>query len=193
MGKKDKKKKDKEKKEQTVRKECGDISEERLIEIYSESFYRALKRLDEEKENAQKQTPNQKKGRLLWSDALLLFNLILCPFKISKRFKLNNRMYDGILVVIISLGLECIGFLAWVGGLCLFVYDLVNIFALGISIVFSFLIIALAFMFFGSFFYLAGKSFGEETESNRVYAYSASILALVSCIVSLIALLKGIN
>lgn len=189
MGKKDKKKK-----VQTVRKECGDISEERLIEIYSESFYRALKRLDEEKENAQKQTPNQKKVRLSWSDVLLMFNLILCPFKISKRFKLNNRMYDGILVIIISVGLECFGLLIWAVGLGKFIYDLVNIYASGKSIVlFLSIIIDLVFSFFGSFFYLAGKSFGEETESNRVYAYSASFLALVSCIVSLIALLKGIN
>lgn len=192
MGKKDKKKKDKEKTEQTVRKECGDISEERLIEIYSESFYRALKRLDEEKENAQKQTPDQKKGRLLWTDALLVLNLIFCPFKISKRFKLNNRMYDGILVVIISVGLKCFGLLTWAVGLGKFVYDLVNIFASGKSIVlFLSFIIDLTISFYGSFFYLAGKSFGEETESNKVYAYSASILALVSCVVSLIALLKG--
>ena len=189
MGKKDTKKK-----VQTVKNECKGISEERLIEIYSESFYRALKRLDEEKENAQKQTPNQKKGRLSWSDVPLLFNLIFWPFKISKRYKLNNRMYDGILVVIISLVLECIGVLAWAGGLCKLVYDFVTMFGSKIFIeILSYLIIDLAFSFYGSFIYLAGKSFGEETESNRVYAYSASILALVSCIVSLIALLKGIN
>lgn len=186
-------KKDKKKKVQTVKEECRFISEEQLTEIYAESFYRALKRLDREKEDAQEQIPKQNKGRLslFFDNALLALNLIFCPLKISKRFKINNRIYDGILIIIISVGLECIGLLIWGVGLYKFICDLVNIFASGISIVlFSPLIIDLVFSFFGSFFYLAGKSFGEETESNKVYAYSASILALVSCIVSLIALLK---
>lgn len=39
-------------------------------------------------------------------------------------------------------------------------------------------------------FILAGKTFGEETESNRIYAYSACVLAMVSCILSLVALLR---
>ncbi len=36
---------------------------------------------------------------------------------------------------------------------------------------------------------LAGGEFEKETDSNKIYAYSASIIALVSCIVSIIALL----
>lgn len=40
----------------------------------------------------------------------------------------------------------------------------------------------------GSIFILAGGAFEKETDSNKIYAYSASIIALVSCIVSIIAL-----
>lgn len=40
-----------------------------------------------------------------------------------------------------------------------------------------------------SIFILAGGAFEKETDSNKIYAYSASIIALVSCIVSILALL----
>ena len=49
--------------------------------------------------------------------------------------------------------------------------------------------IALVLLSLGSIFILAGEAFEKETDSNKIYAYSASIIALVSCIVSIIALL----
>lgn len=42
----------------------------------------------------------------------------------------------------------------------------------------------------GSIFILAGNAFGKETNSEKIYAYSASILALISCIVSILALMR---
>ena len=184
-------KKGKKKKVQTIKEECRFISEERLTEIYTESFYRALKRLDEEKENVQERSPNQKKGRIWCTNALLALNLLFFPFKINKHFKLNKSLYDGILVVTISAGLECFGALVWAAGMYKLISDFSDIFDKGMStMLLASLPIDLVFSFFGSFFYLAGKSFGEEKDSNKVYAYSASILALVSCIVSLVALLK---
>ena len=53
-------------------------------------------------------------------------------------------------------------------------------------------IIAISFvlMAMGSMFILAGGEFEKETDSNKIYAYSASIIALVSCIVSIIALME---
>lgn len=50
-------------------------------------------------------------------------------------------------------------------------------------------LISLALLPLGSIFILAGEAFEKETDSNKIYAYSASIIALVSCIVSIIALL----
>lgn len=43
----------------------------------------------------------------------------------------------------------------------------------------------------GSIFILAGNAFGKETNSEKIYAYSASILALVSCFVSILALVRS--
>lgn len=44
----------------------------------------------------------------------------------------------------------------------------------------------------GSAFILAGKAFERETESNKIYAYSASIFALISCIITIITMIVGL-
>ena len=49
--------------------------------------------------------------------------------------------------------------------------------------------IAFVLLLLGSIFILAGGEFEKETDSNKIYSYSASIIALVSCIVSIIALM----
>lgn len=49
--------------------------------------------------------------------------------------------------------------------------------------------IALVLLLLGSIFILVGGEVEKETDSNKVYAYSASTMALVSCIVSIIALM----
>ena len=36
---------------------------------------------------------------------------------------------------------------------------------------------------------ISGRAFNEEQDSMKIYAYSASIIALVSCIVSIVALI----
>lgn len=54
-----------------------------------------------------------------------------------------------------------------------------------------FIPIGFALLLWGSIFAIAGKEFAKEKDSNKIYAYSASVLALISCILSLIALLKG--
>lgn len=41
----------------------------------------------------------------------------------------------------------------------------------------------------GSVFIVAGNEFSKVTDSNKIYAYSASILAVISCIVAIISLL----
>ena len=48
--------------------------------------------------------------------------------------------------------------------------------------------ISFVMLLLGAIFILAAGAFEKETDSNKIYAYSASIIALVSCIVSIIAL-----
>ncbi len=53
------------------------------------------------------------------------------------------------------------------------------------------IVIGIVLMLFGSLFLQAGKGFSKESDSNKIYAYSASILALASCVVGVIALFKS--
>lgn len=51
-------------------------------------------------------------------------------------------------------------------------------------------LLSIFMLLFGPIFILAAGAFEKETDSNKIYAYSASVIALVSCIVSIIALLR---
>ena len=39
-------------------------------------------------------------------------------------------------------------------------------------------------------FFVCGKEFEKEKDSNRIYAYSSCIIALVGCIISVVAFIK---
>lgn len=50
--------------------------------------------------------------------------------------------------------------------------------------------ISLFVFIMGSLMVLSGRAFREEQDSMKIYAYSASIIALISCVVSIVALLR---
>lgn len=51
--------------------------------------------------------------------------------------------------------------------------------------------IGIFLFFFGGIFIIAGDGFSKERDSNKIYAYSAGILALISCVVSIISLVQN--
>lgn len=180
--------KTKKQKQQIVKYESSNISQEQMIEIQAEAYYRALKRIEDEKskEDEQKQEIPKKK----WHERILFFlNVCLWPWKINKRFNVSNRIYDSIPVMFVSFVLCLTGGIMWfVGmvGLVTAVYNLI------LYRVFKDIVgagsFSLVIFLLGAIFILAANAFEKETDSNKIYAYSASIIALVSCIVSIIAL-----
>lgn len=181
--------KQREMKSKAVNCQLSDISESKLIEINAEAYYRALKRIEEEKKREEKKeeknsTPLKKDK--WYMNILFILNFLFFPFKINKRFQLRKQMYDSVLQLFVIMILEFSGILMWLAGLLHLIYVILSGF---IWIYASFdIVIAL----FGSLFYMAGQAFSKERDSNKIYAYSASILALVSCIVSVIALINGV-
>ena len=168
-----------------VKNESNIMSQEQMIEIQAEAYYRALKRIEDEKAKDDQQKPEKRKYK--WYEEILFgLNIFLWPWKINKRFSVSNRIYDSIPVLFVSGVLRFVGGLMWLIGLVGFgalvirrvTNDILN------TIAVSFVMLAL-----GSIFILAGGEFEKETDSNKIYAYSASIIALVSCIVSIIALM----
>lgn len=180
--------KTKKQKQQIVKYESSNISQEQMIEIQAEAYYRALKRIEDEKAKADEQKPEIPKKK--WHERFLFFlNVCLWPWKINKRFNVSNRIYDSIPVMFVSFVLRLTGGIMWfVGmvGLVTAVYNLI------VYRVFKDIVgagpFSLVILLLGAIFILAADAFEKETDSNKIYAYSASIIALVSCIVSIIAL-----
>lgn len=175
--------------QQIIKYQSNNMSQEQMIEIQSEAYYRALKRIEDEKVKSDEQKPEKRKYKS-YEKVLFCLNVFLWPWKINKRFSVSNRIYDSIPVMFVSGILRFVGGFMWlVGfvGLGAEIYSLIirkvtnEFFATGS--------IALIMLSLGSIFILAGGEFEKETDSNIIYAYSGSIIALVSCIVSIIALL----
>lgn len=123
--------------------------------------------------------------------ALFMLNVIFFPWKVHKRFTINNQIYDSILVLFVSLILGLFGAILWVIGLFVIVYAVTILFkGATISGFIGIIGMSIVVMMFGSIFTLAAHEFSKVSDSNRIYAYSASIIALISCIVAILTLLK---
>ena len=181
--------KTKKQKQQIVKYESNNISQEQMIEIQAEAYYRALKRIEDEKSKEDEQKPERRKYKW-YEEVLFCINVFFWPWKISKRFSVSNKIYDSIPVMFVSGVLRFVGGFLWLAGL---VGLGAEVYTLLISkIISNYLVtgsISLVLLSLGSIFILVGGAFEKETDSNKIYAYSASIIALVSCIVSILALL----
>lgn len=60
-----------------------------------------------------------------WINALFMFNVLLFPWKINKKFTINNQIYDSILVLFVSLILVFSGATIWLAGMGTIVYGIV--------------------------------------------------------------------
>lgn len=168
----------------------NDISQDCMIQIHAEAYYQALKRLEQEKSDSNESVSENKKEKW-YTRMFFVLNVLFCPWKINKRFKINKGIYDSILILFVSGALVFTGTFMWLFGIYLSVYEILQMIKDGISndlIAVSF--IGMFLFFLGSVFVLAGKEFSDEMDSNKIYAYSACIIALVSCVVSIITFLR---
>lgn len=90
-----------------------------MVDIQAEAYYKALKRIEQEKLESNQRIDNKKKGKW-YIEILLLLNILICPWKINKHFRINNQIYDNLLVVFVSGGLQLLGTVLWFIGLSSF-------------------------------------------------------------------------
>ena len=184
------KRKSKKNKEQIVKYEYSNISQEKMIEIQAEAYYRALKRIEAEETKADEQK-HEKKRYKWYENILFVVNVLFWPWKINKKFNVSNRICDSILVLSVSGVLQFAGGCMWVFGIFAIIYEIYQMVIMGIiDEIINVGLIVIFSLFLGSTFVLAGKEFGKETDSNKIYAYSASIIALISCVVGIIAIIR---
>lgn len=178
------------KKKQVIKYECSNISKEDMIEIQTEAYYRALKKIENEK-NREKIKKKEKYYK--YEEMIFIINVLFWPWKINKRFRVNNQIYDSVLVLFVSVALYIIGFIMWIIGIGGTLYMIYKVVKLDINnIAFNIFPWEFISILLGSTFILAGEEFSKETDSNKIYAYSASILALISCVVCIVALIVGV-
>ena len=147
-----------------MQSECVNMSEEKLIEIQAEAYYRALKKIEEEKKE---QEPPQKVKRSVCETILYLLCVIVCPGTANKKFKLKNS-YDSLLVIIISGVFFLVGFILRLAGVIGIVISFwPNAPFDSILVRFQFGGIGLIAMLYGSIFVIAGDEFSREKDSNR--------------------------
>lgn len=167
-------------------------SKDELMEIQEEAYYRAIKRIEQEKEEklieSNKQTVKKEKRK--WQFNVLLFlNVLLCPWKINKKFNTNKSIHEYLLVAAVSGIMGFLGLLCWLFGGAVVIESVNIIYKNWIASIILF-VVGLLISFFGSAIIISGNTFENENDSNKIYAYSAAIFSLVSCIIAVTALLN---
>lgn len=171
---------------QIEKNKLNNVLQDQMIEIHTEAYYRALKRIEQEKEQTQ-----DKKKEKWYVKLLFMLNVVLWPWKINKRFSINKRLYDSLLVLFVTGVLQLVGFLLWFFGGLASIVEICQMVKGGItSAAITTFSIVLFMLVLGSTFVLAGKEFNKETDSNKIYAFSACVIALISCVVAIITLIK---
>ena len=169
------------------------MDEQKLIHAIVEAYQiiDAKKKLDNEISENSKDNKKEDDKEKWYMKVLFMLNVIFFPWRISKKFAINQQIYDGILVIFVYVILGSLGMIAWVTGLFAMVCGIVLLFK---GAIFSQIIEmvggGILLMTLGSFFTLAGREFSKVSDSNKIYAYSASIIALISCVITMIALIK---
>lgn len=176
------------KNEKTIKYESANFTKEQMIEIQSEAYYRALKRIEAEKIE-DSNVPNEQQNSKWNEDLKFILNVVFWPWKISKRFQLSDCICDSILVLIVSIILKSMGVIIWLFS-SVYIATIVGQILIGASGLgnISYMMFGVLGMMIGSFLFLGGKEFSKENDSNKIYAYSACIIALISCVIGIITL-----
>lgn len=165
------------------------VIDKRMIKIQADAYYQAMKKYHKEIELKESEKEDREESLIM--KVALALNVFFFPWKINKTFKINNRIYDGILVLIIAGTFWICGTIMWGVGIINIIdiiLKLLKKMILERNMVIWQLIISILMMEIGSFLVIAGNEFSEVKDSDKIYSYSASILAAISCIVAIISL-----
>lgn len=175
--------------------ECGQLffSREEYIQMYSEAYYQAMKKLENERVPISKEDSKLKRSKL--EVFFFLISIIFIPKHIkSKQFGIH--MADNLLSVVVALVLDTIGFLFRAVSFILFFYWIwllitticsetfsINSLLYTLSLFIFILILSLI----GGAFSLSSKEIANEQNQNKIYAYSSAFMASIAFFVSVIS------
>ena len=109
---------------------------------------------------------------------------------IKKENIIKKKFYDNVLVLSVAQIMQLLGSIIWCIGVVLNCTIIYQTYLGGLQLIFCLYIsIGLLFLVIGANFIIAGQDFETETDSNKIYAYSASILSLISCMISVFTII----
>lgn len=162
------------------------LSVDKQIEIQAEAYYRALKRIERDKDQQKsagiKPTPSNK-------DALLFFvNLLFAPKHMNIE-KLKLQIADGLLNLLVTLVLDIIGYALRFFALAFWIYEIYSLINSHNEANFYILlfVIGLLLLVLGGIFNASSKELSKQTDQTRLYAYSSGIMASLAVVISVIS------
>ena len=163
-----------------------DITKEELIDIYAEAYYKALKRIENESKS-ENESEHKAKNYKKYERVQYFLNVLFFPWRIRKKFKLKDNIYDNMLTLIISLIMYGIGGVLQLISLVGVIGIISGIGKLQVTALLWIGVIVIYCLFFASVIIISAKQFSKEKDSNKIYAVSSIIIALISCIISTVA------
>lgn len=161
---------------------------EKDIELYAEALYLAMKKYDEESKansyNITKDTDEKEKHR----QERTTLRIVFLPFLSNKKLITQDKIYIELLGCSVSLVIRLLGWIIWIAGILMIIVSSVNINNIGLFRTIIFVFMGIGLLAIGGSTIFAGRKFEEETDSTDIYAYTSSIIALLSFILAIIAL-----
>ena len=94
------------------------LSQEQMIEIQEEAYYRALKRIEQEHVLNKELKGKREKKKFKRSERVhLVLNALFFPWKINKSFFIDNQIYDSVLVMSTFMIMIVVGSFMWALGI----------------------------------------------------------------------------
>ena len=140
-----------------------DIIKEELIDIYAEAYYKALKRIENESKSENEPEQKVKKYKKYeWVQYFL--NVVFFPWKIHIMYGIGGFLQlvslGGVIGIVKNIGKLQVTALIWI------------------------VVIVIYCLFLASVIIISAKQFSNEKDSNKIYAFSSIIIAVISCIIS---------
>lgn len=164
----------------------NNLSKIEMIEIQSEAFYKALKRIESEKN--MKEIPIEKDFSKK-EKTIALLKAFICPKKIKTKYIKDKGITDNLFSMISSTIMIVMGHMIRIISLIILLYTIYyfietcqwSILLLGGSL-------GMLSLLLGVFFVWSGDEIEKEKDSNKINIYTSNVFTLIGLIVAIIAL-----
>lgn len=156
-----------------------------LIKIQAEAYYRALKRIEQEKSNEEVKESHKSKW---WENVFLLINVWFWPWKINRRFRIKENIADGLLVMVVSGIMKMGGLFLYLFGLISLLGIIVNIYNKQFEDIFTYIMFSTISLTIGGIIVISSKDIDSEKNGDRIYAYTSSFMSILAAILAVICI-----